>query len=314
MKIPIDSILPNPQQPRHDFDADAMEELVRSIKSVGLLQPIAVEEAADQQYILIDGERRLRACKLAGFTEIQAVIRPPSNGSGKQDRLVMALVANLQREDLNPIEEAKGYQSLIDQGLSNRDISKVLGVNEVKIYNALTMLRLEQPIQDLIERGKFTTQSNVIAALLRIPDAQARVTLAQALAARGLGKNSKALANSIELINRRLAGEMPYADDQAPAVELATKKAPVDLPKWDVLYQAGKAPSWGVIYKSALDTCNACPLRPAASEKTCKNCQAAKMLREMIEQGTHEAARLMAQRAVKGIALKRGRPRRVQPG
>ena len=306
MKLPIDSILPNPEQPRGIFDAEAMEELVRSIKSVSLLQPIVVEEAGDQ-FILIDGERRLRACKLAGFAEIEAVIRPPSNGTGSRDRLEMALIANIQREDLNPIEEARAYQKLKDQGMTMREISIRLGIKEVKIYNAVGLLDLEDPIQRMLEQGKFTTQPNIIRALLRIPDSQARVIPAQKLAARGLGKNTKALQSSIELLNKRLAGEMPYRDDQAPSTELAQKKTPVDLPKWDVIYQAGKAPSWGVIYKSALDTCNACPLRPAASEKTCKSCQAAKLLREMIEQGTHEAARLMAQRAVKGIALKKGR-------
>jgi ParB/RepB/Spo0J family partition protein len=305
MKIPIDSILPNPEQPRREFDREALDELKRSILAYDLLQPITVEEAGDH-YILIDGERRLRACRLANFAEIEATVRPALNGNGKQERLAMALVANLQRSDLNPIEEAKGYQALKDQGLSVREISKRLGISEPRISNALLLLRLDEPIQRLIEKGKFTTMPNQIFALLKVPDAEARVMLAEKLAARGLGKNGKALANSIDQLIKRLAGQMPYADDKAPAAELATKQ--VELPKWDIISQAGKVPSWGVVYKSALATCNACPLRPAASEVICKNCQAAKLLREMIKQGTHELARQMAVRTVKN------RSRHVKPG
>lgn len=298
MKLPIDSIIPNPEQPRQEFDAQALHELTQSIRTYGLLQPITVESAGDSGYILIDGERRLRACRLAGLSEIDATIRPSSNGSGKQDRLAMALIANLQRADLNPIEEAQGYKKLIDQGLSGRDISIKLGIGEIKIYNALKLLTLEAPVQNLIAQGKFTTQPNMILAMLRIPDSQARVVLAQKLAARGLGKNAKAIQNSVEQLNKRLEGLLPYRDDQAPAAELAQKGQPVKLPKWDILYQAGKAPSWGLIYQAALDTCNACPLRPAASEKTCKNCAGAQLLRKIVDQGTHEAARLMAQRMI----------------
>jgi ParB family chromosome partitioning protein len=313
VKIAVDLILSNPEQPRKEFDALAMEELVRSIKSVGLLQPVVVEEAGDQ-FILIDGERRLRACKLASFAEIEAIVRPSMNGNGKRDRLAMALIANLQREDLNPIEEARGYQKLMDTGMTGRQLSVSLGIGEVKIFNSLKLLQLDEPIQKLIAAGKFTSNMVTVQALLKLPDAQARVMLAEKLAARGLGKNGKALANSIEQLSKRLEGQIPYTDEKAPAAELAQKGQAVDLPKWDIIYQAGKAPSWGVVYKAALETCNACPLRPAASEITCRSCQAAKLLREMIEQGTHEAARLMAGRAVQSIALKKRDKHVRQPG
>jgi ParB family chromosome partitioning protein len=107
--ILISRVLPNPEQPRRRFDPGSLRELADSIKVNGLIQPIVVEDAGDGSYILIDGERRLRACKLINRTEIEAFINPPSNHNG-EERLRKALVANIQRTDLNPIEEAQAYQ------------------------------------------------------------------------------------------------------------------------------------------------------------------------------------------------------------
>ena len=295
-KIGLDYILPNPEQPRVDFGAEGMEELRQSIEANGVLQPIIVEAAPEGMFILHDGERRVRAARMAGLVDIPAMILPRNNGMGNEKRLLHAMVTNLQRKDLNPIEEAQAYKKLHDSGLTVREISKLSGINESRISNIMILLKLEEPIQQLIRKGKFSSNSTVIKMLLKVPDVNARVILCEKLAARGLGKNQMALENSIRMLNKRLEGEMPYRDDQAPSMELAGE---VNLPKWDVLYQAGKVPSWGVVYKAAMNTCNACPLRPAASEKTCNKCVAAVMLREMIELGIHEQARLMAKNVIR---------------
>ena len=296
--ISLDQILPNPDQPRKNFDAEGLEELKRSIKINGVLQPIVVEAATGGMFILHDGERRVRAARLAGFSEIPAMILPESNGKGNETRLLHSMVANLQRKDLNPVEEAQAYKKLHDMGLTVREISKMLGINEIRISNCMIILKLEEPIQQLIRHGKFSSNSAVVNSLLKIPDPNARIILCEKLAMRGLGKSNVALANSIEMLNKKLEGKLPYKDSQVPSIKLAQKSKPVDLPKWDILYQAGKVPSWGVIYKAAMNTCNACPLRPAASDKTCQKCSAAIMLREVIDLGIREKARLMANKVM----------------
>jgi len=296
--ILLDHILPNPEQPRKEFDTSGMEELRRSIETNGVLQPILVEAALDGMFILHDGERRVRAARLAGLSEIPALIIPGNNGNGNETRLLHSLVANLQRKDLNPVEEAQSYEELHNLGLTVREISKILGINEARISYKMIILKLEEPIQQLIRQGKFTSNSAVISSLLKIPDPNARIILCEKLAARGLGKSQAALANSIEMINKKLAGKMPYKDDQVPSLESGQKSKQIDLPKWDILYQAGKVPSWGVIYKASLNTCNSCPLRSAASEKTCQKCAAAILLREIINLGIQEKARNLANKVI----------------
>ena len=132
--IRIDLILPNPEQPRVDFPAEELQGLAASIQANGLIQPIVVEEV-EQGYILHDGERRLRACKALGWAEIAAVVVPPLNGTAAHDRLMRALVANVQRQDLNPVEEARAYARLRDEhGLSGQEIADRVGVHRTTVW------------------------------------------------------------------------------------------------------------------------------------------------------------------------------------
>jgi ParB family chromosome partitioning protein len=297
MNIPLDHIVPNPDQPRKSFDKTELDNLAQSIRQYGILQPILIEEAAEGMYILHDGERRTRAARLAGLIDIPAQILPSKNGKGSQERLIHALIANLQRCDLNPIEEAHAFNQLkIKDNLTVRQLSIQTGISEMRIGNSLLLLKLDKPIQDLIERGQFTHLSNLINLILDIPDGTARVDLCKKLAARGVGKNIKAVQNSASLLIKKLNSEMPFPADKIPGLELAKTKA--DLPKWDILYQAGKVPSWGVIYKSAIEVCNNCPRRPAASESTCAKCQAAELISKIIELGNREKAHNLAKSVI----------------
>jgi ParB/RepB/Spo0J family partition protein len=305
MNIPLDHIVPNPDQPRKSFDKTELDNLAQSIRQYGILQPILVEEAPDGMYILHDGERRTRAARQAGLIDIPAQILPSKNGRGSQERLIHALIANLQRCDLNPIEEAHAFNQLkIKDNLTVRQLSIQTGIHETRIGNSLQLLKLDQPIQDLIERGQFTHLSNLIKMILDIPDDAARVDLCKKLAARGVGKNIKAVQNSAVLLIKKLNSEMPFPDDKVPGLELIQQKA--NLPKWDMLYQAGKVPSWGVIYKAAVETCNNCPRRPAASEANCAKCTAAVLLSEIIAKGNREKAHNLAQNVIKKRAIIHG--------
>jgi len=153
--LPIASIRPNPHQPRKEFDPEALEDLCNSIKSQGVLQPVLVrplhgEEAA---YELVAGERRMRASKMAGLSEIPALVRVLTD----METLAIALIENLQRADLNAIEEARGFQQLLkDFGLSQEDLARQVGKSRSALANSLRLLNLPEDIQADIQTGVLT--------------------------------------------------------------------------------------------------------------------------------------------------------------
>lgn len=153
-EIDIDRILPNTQQPRKHFDEEGLNELADSIRAHGVIQPIVVQPLPDNFYQLIAGERRWRAAQRAGLHQLPAVIRE----SGAHSSLEIALIENLQREDLNPIEEAQAYEKLIVEfGLTQEEVARRVGKNRVTITNMLRLLRLPAEVQQWIGENKLTT-------------------------------------------------------------------------------------------------------------------------------------------------------------
>lgn len=165
MEIPIDSIVPNPYQPRRVFSQSALEELSESIKVYGILQPITVRNKGNDEYELVAGERRLRASKLAGRATIPAII----NNMSDESSAVLALLENLQREDLNFIEEAMGYENLIkEHSFTQQQLAGKLGKNQSTIANKLRILRLPTDIKiKLVEHGLTERHAR---ALLKLPE------------------------------------------------------------------------------------------------------------------------------------------------
>ncbi|MBL8049208.1 MAG: ParB/RepB/Spo0J family partition protein [Chthonomonas sp.] len=148
--LALAEITPNRQQPRTRFDDDTIAELAASIKEHGLLQPILVRAVADSKYEIIAGERRYRAAKLAGLTEVPALIRAATS----QDVLQMALIENIQREDISPIECARAFKELSDlYGLTQEQIATRVGKNRATVANTMRLLRLPADIQDALEQG-----------------------------------------------------------------------------------------------------------------------------------------------------------------
>ena len=144
IEIPIDHISTNPFQPRKKFDDDTLEELAESIRQIGIIQPITIRETHDGNYQLITGERRLRASKLAGISKIPAYIR----GANDNDLLEMALVENIQREDLDAIEIAISFQRLLDEcNLTQEDLSQRVGKKRATVSNYIRLLKLPAEIQ-----------------------------------------------------------------------------------------------------------------------------------------------------------------------
>lgn len=178
--LPISKIKPNPKQPRHSFDENALEELADSIKQNGILQPLLVRKVG-QSYQIVAGERRYQAAKRAGLKELPVVIKDISD----EDVFKLALIENLQRSDLSPIEEAQGYRQLIDEnGLTQEQLGKALSKSRSAITNTLRLLDLPVEVQEMMGEGKLS--AGHARAILAVPSEEGRIKLAQKVVAERL--------------------------------------------------------------------------------------------------------------------------------
>lgn len=172
--IPLARIEPNPDQPRKEFDGQALEELAESIREKGIIQPIIVERKDSGGFVIVAGERRYRAAKLAGLEEIPALIK----NYGDEERLEIALIENIQRTDLKPIEEALAYQKLIEmKGYTQEQLAKKLGKQRSTVANALRLLKLPDEIKELIEEQKLTPGH--ARAILSLEDENEQINFAR---------------------------------------------------------------------------------------------------------------------------------------
>ena len=184
-ELPIDSIRANPQQPRSIFDEDALQELVFSISTIGLLQPIVVRPLGNNEYELVAGERRLRASALAGFTEIPAIIRHTEDANMLRD----ALLENLHRSNLNALEEAAAYsQMLTDFGCTQEELAQRIGRSRPQVSNTLRLLKLPAPVQSRVAAGVLS--AGHARALLALPDSDPMEAMAKRIIAEGLSVRS----------------------------------------------------------------------------------------------------------------------------
>lgn len=153
VSVKISEIEPNRDQPRKEFDSEALSELADSISQHGVLQPLLLRPLLTGGYRIVAGERRWRAARMAGLTEVPAIIREMSDA----EEMLFALIENLQREDLTPLEEARGYRTLIEaQDFTQEEVSKAVGKSRPTITNALRLLNLPEDIQGMLERGEIT--------------------------------------------------------------------------------------------------------------------------------------------------------------
>ncbi|MEW5803823.1 MAG: ParB/RepB/Spo0J family partition protein [bacterium] len=173
LEIPIERVFPNPSQPRKYFDEEKLAGLALSIKEKGVIQPIFVRKNEDD-YIIVAGERRWRAAQLAGLSRIPVIVKDLT----EQEELELALVENLQREDLNSIEEGESYQRLIEVFHYTQDrLASILGKDKSTVSNILRLLKLEEPIKDHIRQGRLSMGH--ARALLSIQDSHDRLLLSQ---------------------------------------------------------------------------------------------------------------------------------------
>ena len=171
-EVSMDSIRPNPNQPRRDFDDDSLQELANSIRQIGIIQPITLRDMGDGTYVIIAGERRWRASQRVGLTTIPAYIRT----AGDEEMMEMALVENIQRQDLTALEVALAYQNLIEQlGLTQDQLSERVGKNRATIANYLRLLKLPASVQMAIRNREIDMGHARALLALSDPEAQLKV-------------------------------------------------------------------------------------------------------------------------------------------
>ena len=204
LRIPVSKVEPNPFQPRASFDADALEELSDSIRTLGLIQPITVRRVGSGRYQIISGERRFRACKLAGMDMVPAYVR----NADDQGMLEMAIVENIQREDLDPIETALAFQRLIDEcALTQEQMAQRVGKKRASVTNFLRLLRLPAKIQHDLKVGLINVGHAKV--LLSVDDAAVQEKLCDQVI-----KESLSVRQLEERVRRldRPAQPSPYDD------------------------------------------------------------------------------------------------------
>ncbi len=199
LEIPVNTIIPNPRQPRSNFDSEELSELAASIQEHGVIQPLILTRGEkSNQYMLIAGERRLMAAKLAGLKTVPVILRE----SSEQDRLELSLVENVQRADLSPLETAEAYRQLSDEfGLSHGEVAKRVGKSRVSVTNTLRLLNLPPSVLQALPAGK--PREGHARALLALPSAQAQAAALQTILDKGLN------VRQTEALVRKLSGEKP---------------------------------------------------------------------------------------------------------
>ncbi len=223
--IPLEKIVANAYQPRTEFDEAALRELADSVGVHGVLQPVMVRPRGGGRFELIAGERRFRAAQMASLAQIPAVVRAMTD----EESLTVALIENIQREDLNAMEAARGYRQLLDQfGLTQAELARQIGKSESTVAYALSLLRLPAEMQDSIGRGVITMDHG--KALLSVASSERRMTLWQEMISEGL---------SVAESRRRAAEEPTHANRPGrKATRRASDAAQDMLPDKDVNLKA----------------------------------------------------------------------------
>lgn len=225
LEVPVSAIAPNPRQPRLDFPEESLTALARSIREVGVLQPVVVR-IRDGGYELVAGERRLRAARLAGLATIPAVVREGDDTESLRE----ALIENIHREDLAPLELAAAFQELLEElGVTQETVAERLGYSRAHVANTIRLLSLPGDVQRLLAEGRI--QAGHARALLSLPDDEARSGVAMRVAAEGLSvRQVEELVRSYEEPGvararpRRAAPDQSFAEvEEILSEQLATR-------------------------------------------------------------------------------------------
>ena len=213
LQLRLTQIEPNKKQPRKDFDKEKISILSESIKEHGLIQPIVVMESKPGRYIIVAGERRWRAAKEAGLKEVPVVIRDYT----EEEAAEIALIENLQREDLNPVEEALGYRALMDEfKMTQEEVSRKIGKSRSAIANTIRLLALEEKILDYLKYGEIT--EGHARAILTLPEGEMRNELTERIISEDL--NVRQAESIARLMLKRAEKEKPVSKKKSSQYEI----------------------------------------------------------------------------------------------
>ena len=202
--LPLHRVEPNPDQPRQDFDEEELAALAESIRVHGVLQPLTVRETGGGYYQIIAGERRWRASRMAGLTDVPAIVIEADDRKAKE----LALIENLQRQDLNSVEEALGYQSLMNEfGLTQEEAAQRVGKSRPAVANALRLLTLDEKVLDMLRAGELT--AGHAKAILMLKSEKKQLEAAQKIASLGLS------VRQAELLCKNMSREQPEKKEPA---------------------------------------------------------------------------------------------------
>jgi ParB family chromosome partitioning protein len=207
-RIPIEFVARNPRNPRRSFDEAELQDLASSIRQHGIVQPVVVRTTANERYEIIAGERRWRAAQLAGFIDIPVIVRDVDDRTA----LEIAIVENVQRSDLNPLEEALGYDQLIaEHGYTQNDLGEIIGKSRSHVANSLRLLKLPEPVRDMLSSG--TLSAGHARALIPTSDP---VSLARSIVAKGMSvRDAERLAqNDIRAQNDPNYGKPSHKEEK----------------------------------------------------------------------------------------------------
>jgi len=288
LQVPIAYIQPNPRQPRQTFGEDELQQLAISIKEHGVIQPLIIcPPNADGIHILIAGERRWRAAQLARLATVPAIVRAVAE---EDDLVVLAVIENVNRKDMSPVEEGNAYLELKNRGWSNTGIASAVGVNDVRVGHCINCASLPKITRRLIQSGELFTSYKFIVVLKEIADMEQDVCNNLAIELARTRPNLKATIKAAEGVLACLRDSERATKEKRkfklPVFEIASAVAKLDLddnpdqspPEWDILRQAGFVPPWNIVIQAASTVCCQCELRDIASSVMCSACTAAQML------------------------------------
>jgi len=285
-------VRPNAEQPREHFDEGKMGELAANIAAVGLLQPVSVRAVSGGQFELIQGERRYRACQILDWEAIPALVR--HEAMDDEAMLTAALTENMQRVDMNPIEEAKGMSRLQELGKTHEQISRLLAVSTPTIASRLAWLELEPEVQALVAAGKLPSGRPVSKALSRVSSSEGRVALATQIAARS--QSVKSIERAVDMYCKLESGgggggNYALADDGRLVRRYHKEKALV----------GGKTTRGGVhafnvagvkvadlpeVGEAIVQVCKNCYLHDYEASLPCKDCPLTQLVRKLGPEST----------------------------
>ena len=246
-EVPVGDVVPNPKQPRQVFDDEALEELTHSVREFGLLQPIVVRESGTGQYELIMGERRLRASRAAGLETVPAIVRDTTDDAMLRD----ALLENIHRVQLNPLEEAAAYQQLLEEfGATHEELASKIGRSRSQVTNTIRLMKLPVKVQTRVAAGVIS--AGHARALLGLPEADAQDALATRIVAEGMSVRATEEAVAMAVAECPTAARRTNRKITAPGVEdLAGRLS--DVFETKVKVQIGRAKGRIVVEFGSVD-------------------------------------------------------------